>query len=178
MWIATQENPASPPSLASQSLCLKLDTLSSDESEAGTGGVPVVEPIVISDQELTVISVHFGDPDPDLLDEDRPSSVRIELSAVSFVLISPNRVRKDCSSGSLDKDPVLHTTVPAAPEPFDISLPPTGAESCLPLMMDGSDVSLVTIPVYPLPAGVVLMPVPPSDQPSSSPIRLSRWELS
>ena len=125
--IATQEYAASPPSLASQSPCLNLDTLSSDESEAGTGGVPVVEPIVISDQELTVISVHSGDPNPDFSDEDRPSSIRIDLvspipsavstgvlespsqyptlaapaklSAVSSVLISPNRVRKDCSSG-------------------------------------------------------------------------------
>ena len=55
-----------------QSLCLNLDTLSLHESEAGTGGVPVVEPIVISDQELTVISLHTGDPDPDFSDEDRP----------------------------------------------------------------------------------------------------------
>ena len=122
----------------------------------------------------------------------------VELSAVSSVLISPNRVRKDCSSGSLDADPVfevspdtaglVHTTVPTAPEPCDVSLTPTGAESCLPLMLDGtmsynlnlvdpgSDVSLVTIPIYPLPAGIVLMPGPPSDQPSSSPIRSSRRE--
>ena len=64
MWIATQENTqAFPPSLASQSLCLNLDTLSLDGSEAGTGGVPVVDPIVISDHELSVISVHSGTPD-------------------------------------------------------------------------------------------------------------------
>ena len=111
------EYPASPPSLASQSLCLNVDTLSSDESEAGTGGVPVVEPIVISDQKLTVMSVHSGDPDLDLSDVDSPSSVSpipsaipagvlespshyptptvpIELSAVSSVLLLLNRVRK------------------------------------------------------------------------------------
>ena len=66
-----------------------------------------------------------------------------------------------------------------------------GAEFCLPLMLDGmmsynlslvdpgSDVSLVTIPIYPLPAGMVLMvrmPGAPSDQPSSSLIRSSRRE--
>ena len=75
----------SPPSLASQSLCLNLDTLSSDESEAGTGGVPVVEPIFISDQELTVISVHSGDPDPDFSDDDLPSSIWIDsVSPIGF----------------------------------------------------------------------------------------------
>ena len=70
-----------------------------------------------------------------------------------------------------------------APEPFDASLPPAGVESCLPLMLDGtlaynlslvdpgSDVSLVTIPIYPLPAGMVLM-----SGPSSSPIRPARQE--
>ena len=214
MWIATQEYPVSPPSLASPYLSLKLDTLSSDGSEAGTWGVPVVDPIVNSDQEFTVISVNSGDPDPDVSDEDRPSSFRIDwvsptpsavsagvlespshyptpaapvdLSAVSCVLISPNRVRQDYSSGSLDADPVFEVSPDTAG--FVHTTVPTGAESCLPLMMDGtmsynlglvdpeSDVSLVMIPVYSMPAGMVLMPVPPSDQPSSSPICLSRWE--
>ena len=121
-------------------MCLNLDTLLSDKSEVGTGGVPVVDPIVISDQELTVISVHSGDPDPDFSDEDCLSSVWIdsvspipltvpvlespshyltptvpvELSAVYSVLLSPTRVRKDCSSGSLDMDRVFEVSPDSA----------------------------------------------------------------
>ena len=135
--------------------------------------------------------MHSGDPDPDSSDEDHSSSVRIdsvspipsavpagalespshystptvpvELSAVSSVLISPNRVRE----GVFHLDHWMRTV---APEPFDASLPPMGVESCLPLMLDGtiwynlslvdpgSDMSLVTIPIYPLPAGMALMP--------------------
>ena len=76
----------------------------------------------------------------------------VELSTVSSVLISPNRVREDCSSGSLDAYP-------------------TGAESLPPMLMDGalsynfslvdhgSDVSLLAFPIYPLPTGIVLMPM-------------------
>ena len=108
--------------------------------------------------------MHSGDPDPDFSDEDCPSRVRIdsvspipsavpagvlespshyptptvpvELSAVSSVLISPKRVRKDCSFGSLVVDRIcevspdtaglVHTTVPVAPEPFNASLSPMG----------------------------------------------------
>ena len=56
------------PALSTPSLRLNLDTVSSDGSMAGTGDVPSVEgididPIVISDQELSVISVHSDDPD-------------------------------------------------------------------------------------------------------------------
>ena len=113
-----------------------------------------------------------------------------------FFCTESNRVRKDCSSGSLDTDRVfevspdtavlVQTTVTEAPVPFDASLLSAVAESCLPLMLDGalsynlrlvdpgSDVSLVTIPIYPVPAGMVLMPGPPSGQPASSPIRPSR----
>ena len=108
-------------------------------------------------------------------------AVPVDLSAISSILISPNRVRTDYSSGSLDVDPVfevspdttclLRAVVPAAPAA--VSLPPSGAESGLPLRLDGtmsynlglvdlgSDVPLVTIPIYPLPVEMVLMPVPP-----------------
>ena len=174
--------------------------------------------------------MHSGDPDPDFLDEDRPASNRIdsvspvllpipagilespshyltptvpdELSAVSSTPLSPNRVRKDCSSGSLDTDRVfevspdsvglVQSTAPEAPVPFDVSLLPVEAESCLPLMLDGtlaynlslvdpgSDLSLVTIPIYPLPAWMALKPSPSlirqSLKPSPSPIRQSRRE--
>ena len=73
VWVTTRDNLASPTSLSSPSLCLNLDTLSSDASVAGTGDVPSVEgvdidPIVISDQELSVISVHSDDPDLDAFD--------------------------------------------------------------------------------------------------------------
>ena len=94
-----------PTSLSSPSLCLNLDTLSSDGSVAGTGDVPSVElgqidPIVISDQELSVISVHSDDPDLEAFDaqvQQSPShystpTVPADLSVASPVLISPNRV--------------------------------------------------------------------------------------
>ena len=73
--------------------------------------------------------------------------IRLRLYLLNCVDIT-NRVRKDCSSGSLEVDRVfelspdtaglVHTTVPVAPEPFDASLPPAGAESCLLLMLDGT----------------------------------------
>ena len=66
-------------------------------------------------------------------------TVPVELSAVSSVLLSPNRVRKDCSSGSLDTDRVFdvspdsaglaQTAVSEAPVPFDASLLPGGGGS-------------------------------------------------
>ena len=55
MWVATQEYPASLPSLASQSVCLDLDAISSGDSEVSTSGAPGVSLVVITDQELTVI---------------------------------------------------------------------------------------------------------------------------
>ena len=173
--------------------------------------------VVISDQELTVISVHSSDTDPVCLLLGANTSATavpewvfefpshypipaapVELSAVSSVLLSPNRVRENYSSGSLDTYPVfevspdttglVQATVPGGHASSAVLLHPTEAESCSPGMMDGavpynlslvdpgSDVSLVAFPKYPLPAGMVLMPIPPSDQSSSSPERLSRCE--
>ena len=59
MWVATQEYPASPPSLASESVCLDLDAISSGDSEVSNSGAPCVSPVVVTHQELTVISVHY-----------------------------------------------------------------------------------------------------------------------
>ena len=95
----------------------------------------------------------------------------VELSTASSVLISPNRVREDCSSGSLDVYPVfevfpdttglVQATVPGGPASSAESLPLTGAESLPPLMMDGaisynfslvdpgSDVPLLAFSIYP-----------------------------
>ena len=64
MWVAMQEYPASPPSLASQSVCLDLDAMSSGDSEVSNSGDPCVSPVVVTDQELTIISVHSSDTDP------------------------------------------------------------------------------------------------------------------
>ena len=200
--------------------------MSSGDSEASAGGAPAVSPVVISDQELTVISVHSSDTDPDSSEEDCLSHSRnkstspvpadvhgevlespshyptpaepVELSSVSSVLISPNRDRENCSSGSLDMNPVfevspdttglVQATVPGGPASSAVSLPPTGAESLPPMMIDGaisynlslvdpgSDVSLLAFPIYPLPACMVLMPMLPSDQPSTSPDRPSQRE--
>ena len=97
--------------------------MSSEGSVVGTGDAPAVNTVVISDQELTVISVHSSDTEPDSSEEGCLFNVRcelvlpsptavpegalespshysiptapVELSAVSSVLISPNRVRED-----------------------------------------------------------------------------------
>ena len=61
MCVATQEYPASPPSLASRSVCLDLDAISSGSSEVSNSGAPCISPVVATEQELTVISVHSSD---------------------------------------------------------------------------------------------------------------------
>ena len=172
-------------------------------------GAPCVNPVVVVAQEFTVISVHSSDTDSSdegRLSDSQSESVSpiqtnvsgqvvespshypapdkpAELSAVSSVLISPNRVREDCLSVSLDLYPVyvvsLDTTgyVP----PTAVSLPPSDPESLPPVTMDGvlacdlnlldrePDLSLLNIPLLTLPAGMLLVPVLPSDQPSASP---------
>ena len=69
MWVATQEYPASPPSLASQSVCLDLDAISSGDSEVSNSGAPCFSPVFVVDQQIAVISVHSSDTDPDSSDE-------------------------------------------------------------------------------------------------------------
>ena len=127
-WVATQESQASPSPLTSPSLCLNLDTLSSDES-AGLWDVSA-HPICISD-----VSSHSGDLDQVLSGDDLPSSVHVDLvspasptvsarvqqslshysppaapltlSAEYSAPMSPNRVRSDCTTGTLDAGPVF-----------------------------------------------------------------------
>ena len=211
-WVATQESPASLSPLTSPSLCLNLDTLSSDES-AGPGNVSA-HPICISD-----VSSHSSDLDQVLSGEDLPSSVHVDLvSPASPTLsarvqqsllhdsppaapvtlsaesapISPNRVRSDCTPGTLDAGPVFevsHTTgfllragdtaMPASPvgspaplgTAFDRS-PQLGEPVAFNLSqaVTGSDAPVVmSFPVYPLPSGMVLMPVSCSSQTISAP---------
>ena len=207
-------------------MCLDLDAISSGDSEVSTGGARDVSPVVISDQELTVISVHSSDTDSDSSQEgclsdslrepvspipthipgqvvESPShypalAEPVELSAVSSVLIYPNRVREDCSSVSLDAYPVnevspdtmgyVPSTAPGGPTSSAVSLPLSDPESLPPVAVDGviacdrnlldpgTDFSLLAFPIFPMPAGTVLMPLLPSDQPSTSPERPSRQE--
>ena len=118
----------------------------------------------------------------------------VELSAVFSVLISPNRVRENCSSVSLDVYPVYEvspdtmgyvpSTAPGGPTssavslPLSQSLPPVavdGVIACdLNLLDPGTDLSLLAFLIFPLPAGMVQMPLLLSDQPSTSPERPSR----
>ena len=118
-WVVTQQSPASPAPLRSPSLCLNLDTLSSDGS-VGPGDISTV-PICISDQ-----SSHSGDPDQVLFDDDLPPDNHVDLVspdsptvsarmspdsspeapvvrlADSSAPISPNRVRSDCTPNTLE----------------------------------------------------------------------------
>ena len=57
MWVATQEYPASPPSLASQSVCFELDAISSRDLGVSNSGSPCVSPVLVVDQEIAVIPV-------------------------------------------------------------------------------------------------------------------------
>ena len=82
---------------------------------------------------------------------------------------------------------LLQAALLTVPESTVESLPQAGAESCFPhridgalsynlgLMDSGSDVPLVMIPIYPLPAGMVLLPVPPSGEPASMPLCSPEW---
>ena len=119
----------------------------------------------------------------------------VELSAVSSVLISPNQVREDCSS-VLDVYPVYEVSpdtmgyipsmAPGGPTSSAVSLPPSDLESLPPVAVDGviaydlnlldpgTDLSLLAFPLFPLPAGMLLVPLLPSDLPSTSPERPSR----
>ena len=63
MWVVTQEYPASPVHSASQSPCLDLDAISSEDSVAKSDGAISVSPI-------TVISVDSSNEDPDLSEDD------------------------------------------------------------------------------------------------------------
>ena len=46
------------------------DAISSRDLEVSTGGAPGISPVAISDQELTVISVHSSDTNPDSEEEE------------------------------------------------------------------------------------------------------------
>ena len=102
--------------------------------EVSNSGASGASPVLIVDQEIAAISVHSSDSNPDSSDEGclsdspsepvspMPTSVSVHvvespaqaepvvLSAVSSVLISPNRVREDCSSVSLDVYPVYEVS--------------------------------------------------------------------
>ena len=70
-WVREYDSPASPSTLTSPSLCLNLDTLSSDGS---AGPVDVsAHPICISD-----VSIQSGDLDQVLSGDDLPSSVHVD----------------------------------------------------------------------------------------------------
>ena len=71
-WVVTQQSPASPAPLRSPSLCLNLDTLSSDGS-VGPGDISTV-PICISDE-----SGHSDDPDQVLSVSDLPPDSHVDL---------------------------------------------------------------------------------------------------
>ena len=58
MWVATQEYPASPVVSASQSPCLDMDAISSEDSDAKSGDA-------LSASPMTVISVDSSNSDPD-----------------------------------------------------------------------------------------------------------------
>ena len=135
----------------------------------GAGGAPGVSPVVISDQELTVISVQSSDTDPDseegcMSDSQSepaspipmhiPGQVVVSpshfpapaepLSAVSSVLISPNRVQEDVSSDvypiyevSPDTTGYVPSTAPGGPMSSAVSLPLSDPESLLPVAVDG-----------------------------------------
>ena len=164
-WVREYDSPASLATLTSPSLCLNLDTLSSDGS-AGPGDVSS-HPICISD-----VSTHSGDRDQELSDDDTPPSVHVDLvsptlppaparvqqfiqnfspvtapvtlTAESSAPISPNRVRSDCTPGTVDGGPV-----------FQVSLDTTGfllrvGDAAVPALPVGSPALSETASAVPL----------------------------
>ena len=85
-WIREYDTLASPSTLTLPSLCLNLDTLSSDGS-AGPGDVSA-HPICISD-----VSIQSGDLDQVLSGDDLPSSVYVDLVSPALPLV-PARVQQ------------------------------------------------------------------------------------
>ena len=80
-WVDTQESPSSPSPLTSPSLCLNLNTLSSDGS-AGPGDISA-HPICISD-----VSSHSSDLDQVLPGDDLPSGVHVDLMSPASPTVS------------------------------------------------------------------------------------------
>ena len=71
-WVHEYDTPASPAALTSPSVCLNLDTLSSDGSECP--GEVSSHPISISD-----VSTQSGDRDQELSGDEAPQSVHVDL---------------------------------------------------------------------------------------------------
>ena len=112
-----------------------------------------------------------------------PPAAPLTLSAESSAPISP-----DCTPGTLDAGPVFEvspdtmgfllragdTAVPASPAPSGMASdrPPQLGEPVafnLSRAVPGSDAPVISFPVYPLPSGMVLMPVSCSSQTISAP---------
>ena len=161
MWVVTQEYPASLTSLASQSMCFDMDAILSGDSEVGGSNALRASPVLIFNQDIAVISMHSSDSDPDSSDEccmsdspiepvlPVPTSISVHvvespshypapaepvvLLAASSMLISPNLIREDCSSVTLDVYQVyevsldttgyIPATAPVTPPSSEVSLP-------------------------------------------------------
>ena len=187
-WIATHESPASPAPLRSPSLCLSLDTLSSDGS-AGPGGVSA-HPICISD-----VSSHSGDLDHVLSDDDLPlevdvndlpSEVLVDLVspvsppvsarmsqclpaqallvhlADSSVVISPNRVRSDSTPDEVSPDTtgfLMRPSGAAVQAPLaSFPIQPGSESDCAPVL--GETVAFtLSVPIPGLDAPAMTFPV-------------------
>ena len=189
-WIVTLESPASPAPLRTPSLCLSLNTLSSDGS-VGQGDVSA-HPICISD-----VSSHSGDPDQILSDDDLPPEVHVDdllpevhvdlvspvsppvsarmsqcsppeaplvQSADSSVANSPNRVRSDSTPDILDTGPVFEVS----PDTTGFLMRPSGAAVQAPLGSSPIQPGLESdcAPVLGEPVAFTLSePIPGSDAP-------------
>ena len=217
-WVHEYDSPASPAALTLPSLWLNLYTLSSDGS-AGPGDVSS-HPICTSD-----VSTQSVDRDQELSGDDAPPSVHVDLvtptsppvparvqqfirnfspatalvtlAVESSTPISQNRVRSDCTPGTVDGGPVfqvspdtmgffLRTGDAAVPAlPLGTPAPSETASACPPrlgepvaLKFSGSDAPAMSVPVIPLPSGMMLMPVSCSAQtvlPPGLPSQPGHW---
>ena len=87
---------------------LDLDAISFGDMEVSNSGAPRVSPVLIVDQEIAAFSVHSS---VSVHVVESPAQAEpVVLSAVSSVLISPNRVWEDCYSVSLDVYPVYEVS--------------------------------------------------------------------
>ena len=111
-----------------------------------------------------------------------PPEVSLVQSADSSVAISPNRVRSDNSPDILDAEPVFEVSLDtsgflmrllgaAVQAPVScLPLQPGSQSDCDPVLGESVAFTLsgplppMTFPVYPLPSGLAVLPVPPSAQ--------------
>ena len=225
--VAPMENPASPPASRTSSWSLDRDAISSGDSRSSDSALRA-SPVSKVDPESAVMPTHSSVSDPDLVDElcqlqplyvpapvsasvsvgvvESPSHYPVPaepvmLYVVSSAQVSPNQVRKERASVTLDVFPVyevsrirritsrrlrrrrLHSRrarcLSRVRNLFqDLLGAPASLDSLLvydiTFLDRDIDLSLLAVPLLPLPDDLQLLPATVSEQPTDSAERYQR----